>query len=530
DGRAHPIRVEVSRKGLTVRARRSLLLPQGANDVRTPRQAVAAALSTPLPMSALPLRIATFSLQGPEVGRVQLLIHADIGTDYPTSRPVTLAYTIADAGGRIVESQGAVARLPPIMIGVPSALQFVAGASLPPGDYLLKLAVAESDRIGTVEHQFHAGLVPAGAVTFSDLMVGGPDGSLSDLLQPTIGHTIVFGAVHAYVEAYGPAAGALTAKYEIAATADGEALFTKDVQARTAGSARAIFTEVLPVRQLPPGDYVMRVTVANEAGPVKVLRRSFAVAAPAVLMTSAVTSGGTVLPLSEVYLPVADVLLTRAFEKSDVLDPQVLDRFRARVPEAERAAFDAGVRSLSSGSYGDAERSFRQAVSSEEDSSAALVYIAATLAAVGRDLDAAGAWQSSMITGVETPEVYDWLAAALMRVKNHAQARSTLEEATAKWPADPRFAKPLALLYATLGQGLQAFRLLERHIDAHKDDSEAMLLGVEWIYQLAVMGVTAHSGAEDVKLAHEYADGYLKTNGPRAALVRQWLDYLDKRR
>ena len=44
------------------------------------------------------------------------------------------------------------------MNGVPSALQFSGGASLPPGDYTLKLAVAEGDRVGTVEHTIHAGV------------------------------------------------------------------------------------------------------------------------------------------------------------------------------------------------------------------------------------------------------------------------------------------------------------------------------------------------------------------------------------
>ena len=68
---------------------------------RSPREAVAAALGTPLLVSALPLRVATFSLRGPESGKIQLLIHADIGTDYtavaPRSRSATSS-PIATAG------------------------------------------------------------------------------------------------------------------------------------------------------------------------------------------------------------------------------------------------------------------------------------------------------------------------------------------------------------------------------------------------------------------------------------------------
>ena len=60
------------------------------------------------------------------------------------------------------------------MTGVPSPLQYTAGASLPPGDYTLKFAVVEGDRVGTVEHTIHAALAAAGGLTLSELMVGGP--------------------------------------------------------------------------------------------------------------------------------------------------------------------------------------------------------------------------------------------------------------------------------------------------------------------------------------------------------------------
>jgi tetratricopeptide (TPR) repeat protein len=247
-------------------------------------------------------------------------------------------------------------------------------------------------------------------------------------------------------------------------------------------------------------------------------------------MTSAATSGGTALPPSDIYLPVSDAQLAHPFDKSQVLEPSLVAKFRERVPVDVRAQFDAGVRALGASSYGDAERSFKQAVSPEEDSSAVLAYVAATFAATGHDVDAAGAWQSSLITSDESPEVYEWLAAALMRSRNLAQARSTLEEAVAKWPADARFAKPLALLYATFGQGQQAVRMLERHLAAHPDDADGMMLGVEWLYQLALAGTTAHSRSEDLRLARRYADAYLETRGERAALVRQWMEFLEKRR
>ena len=73
----------MSRRGATVRTRRQLLnVPADLNRPRTPREAIAASLTAPLLMSALPLRVTTYALRGPEQAKVQLLIRADVGTDY----------------------------------------------------------------------------------------------------------------------------------------------------------------------------------------------------------------------------------------------------------------------------------------------------------------------------------------------------------------------------------------------------------------------------------------------------------------
>lgn len=138
DGKPHPIRVDVPRRGAIVRSRRQILnTPADERLGRTPHQAVANALSSPLLLSALPLRVASFALQGPESNKVQLLIHADIGSDYTASKVLSLAYVITNSDGRTIENRAFDARLLPVMSGVPSALQYSAGASLPPGDYTL---------------------------------------------------------------------------------------------------------------------------------------------------------------------------------------------------------------------------------------------------------------------------------------------------------------------------------------------------------------------------------------------------------
>lgn len=527
DGKTHSVRVDVNRKGVTVRARRALVSPTDDGKGKSAREQIVAAINTPLPIAALPLRVATFSLQGPEPDRVQLLIHADVGTDYPSPRNATVGYAITDRDGRMVDSQVGEARLPPVMNGVPSPLQFTGGASLPPGDYTLKLAVNEGDRIGTVEHQFTAGVSEAGPLHVSDLMAGGPLNGAEDLLQPTVGYTVVFGVVQGYVEAYGDGAGGMKARFELVQGETGDPLIAQDIAPRLAGGGtRAIFSQTLPVRQLPPGQYLLRAVLSDARGPVRTLTRGFEVAAPAVLMTSA--ESGNVLSTADVFLPVTDGMLSRHFDRSQLSRDDTLQAFRQRVAVAARQAFDNGVAALSSGDYATAESSLKSALTTDAENTAVLAYLAAVFAAAGRDDQASGAWQTSLIDGSDLPQIYEWLADALMRQRRLAEARAVLDEAMTRWPGDLRFVKPMAMIAATFGQGQQAVRLLARHLEVHPDDVEALQLGVEWIYHLKLARTAARTPAEDVKLARAYADAYVKAKGPQQALVRRWIEYLEK--
>src|SRR6185503_16973876 len=232
DNKTHSVRIDVPRKGAIIRSRRHILNTQTDRRARaarvSSRQALTAALGSPLLASALPLRVASFALQGPERDKVQLLIHADIGADYPSSKVVSVGYVIADANGRMVDNKAADMRLLPIVAGVPSPLQYTSGASLAPGEYTLKLAVVEGERIGTVEHLIHAALPAADDLTLSELMVGGP-ADVGELLTPTIGYQVSFGAVHGYLEAYGAGTDGVTIEYEVATTPDAAALLNVDV-------------------------------------------------------------------------------------------------------------------------------------------------------------------------------------------------------------------------------------------------------------------------------------------------------------
>src|SRR5206468_7892 len=160
---------------------------------------------------------------------------------------------------------------------------------------------------------------------------------------------------------------------------------------------------------------------------VKTLTRPFELDAPAVLMTSAaVPSAGA--STADIFLPVADDLLTRKFQRDAAARGETLRNFRATVAEPSRNAFDEGVKSFASGDYLKAEQSFKSAIRPDSDVTAPMAYLAAVYALTGNDPQAAGAWRTTMIDGGRFPEIYEWLGDTLLRSHDLSEAKTVLEE------------------------------------------------------------------------------------------------------
>src|SRR5205807_7553921 len=126
---------------------------------RTPQQIVTAALSSPIPASSLPIRAIAFSFRGLDPGKLRLLIHAEIGSGYTAPQRLPLAYYVFDRNGKAIDGQMTEVRLSPLANGVPSAVIFTGGASVDPGDYTVKVVVADGARVGSVELPVHATLL-----------------------------------------------------------------------------------------------------------------------------------------------------------------------------------------------------------------------------------------------------------------------------------------------------------------------------------------------------------------------------------
>jgi tetratricopeptide (TPR) repeat protein len=356
-------------------------------------------------------------------------------------------------------------------------------------------------------------------------MVGGPVGG-GEIMRPTVGYTVSYGSLHGYLEAYGSHLEQVAAKYEIATAAEGPALLAAEVPARTGGPDRILFTQVMPVAKLPPGEYLLRAVVTSSGQPLKTLTRRFEIAPPTVLMTSAAGAAPAPPASAELFLPVEEKALIRPFGRDDALRPQVVDDFLKRVPTSTKPMFEQGIAELQKANYAAAEINFKRAIRPDVDSTSALVYLAASFAAAGRDGEAAGAWQTALIDGSDVPQIYEWLADTLMRERDYPAARSILEEAVGRWPSDTRFGRTLALSYATLGKGRDAIRVLDRYIADGRREPDLLLLMVEWLFQVHSSRAVVINRAADLAMARNYAAEYAKADGPKQALVQQWVDFL----
>ena len=425
---------------------------------------------------------------------------------------------ISDGDGRIVEGQSATERLPPASTAVPSPLVFSAGTALAPGEYMLKLAAAEGNRVGSVEHPIHVSLIEGGALQLSDLTVGGPQAATAPL-QPSVDYTVRFGAVHGYIEAYGAAAGTATVTYEVGRDEQSPALVSAVVAARPISESRALFSRILPVSALPPGRYRLRAIVDVGGAPVGALSRAFEIAGDAfpadaadARRTDVVLRSGT-----ELFLPIDPGDLRIPFQGADALRAEVLDPFAARVPASVKASFDAGIGHLRNGEFASAESSFKLAIRPGLDFTAAVTYLAVAFAASGHDAEAANAWQTALVGGSNLPQIYVWLGDALLRIREFERARTTLEEALRRWPADVRFARPLAVLNATTGRGYEAILRLEQYLAANGSDPGALSLGVQWIYTVHLSGATIRDRAADVAAGANVRRGIQASQRPEAA-------------
>jgi len=250
---------------------------------------------------------------------------------------------------------------------------------------------------------------------------------------------------------------------------------------------------------------------------------------------------------------------TEAFERSSVVTPPVVGFFvdrmnigrnappipQAALDAARRGKFDEAIGALKKGgndqlgaiffdglahySSGDLEGAasrFREALRISSEFFPATFYLGACYAAGGNDRDAAGAWQTSLITESEAPFIYTLLGDAFLRLHDVDAAIDILKEASTLWPASEQVQPRLGTAYAQAGRPVDAVLALDPYIAQHPQDHERLLVALKAIYDARSTGKSITTAEDDRKRFERYAAAYAAAGGPQQALVEQWRKFI----
>lgn len=560
DGRTHNIRVQVSRPGVTIRARREFAIdPKRAS--MSDEEKLAETIRSPLVASDVPVRATVYTLFDPASAKLKVVLAAVIDPSRQRG-DLSLAFTVVDTRGRLAASR---IERPLVTQPAPNGwLSYVGGVLVEPGDYTVKIAVLGADGTrGSLEHTFRAGLGAAGQVKFGDLMIAEPRRSAAEPARPVAEPTVETDTLLTYLELYSDVADQLShasVRFEVAQNTNGRALESSAARAQEDPSRRKRSLEArVPIALLPPGDYIARAIVSLGDRAVARVTRPFRIVRTAATSVSTRSAGGRLArraPIAPAQAP---------FDRAAALQPRVvgffLDRMQTgaeaapgravqiameharagRFDEAEKALADeadtalaaAFVRGLAQYAKGDlaaAADSFRRSLRISSEFFPAVFYLGACYAAGGKDREAAGAWQTALVTESEAPFVYTMLTDAFIRLREGDQALDIAREADGLWPDSDEVKLRLATASAMTGEWPQALAALDPYLQRHPDDVERLFLGMRLVYEAHAAGRAIESSEKDLARFDRYRAAYAAASGPRGELVDEWRRFIEKKK
>ncbi|MBE3135127.1 MAG: hypothetical protein IMZ55_16800, partial [Acidobacteria bacterium] len=560
DGKPHNIRVRVQRPNVSVRSRAEFVVGGAPRSVRSAEEEVTSLLQSPVLASGLPLRVGTFTLRDAATLKPRVLVAVDIARGVTAPAAVAVGYAVVDGTGAPVGSYVKTESLKPFGIGDEACWKHAQAMLLNPGDYTLKFAAVDPQRRrGSVENRMTVGIQRAGSAQVSDLLLLDPSGEGPGGSNPAISGTITTDAVTMYLEVYSAQAGRpgkATATFEVAGTAAGAAMFTRQsAVAVKADDELWVVAGTVELPLLPPGDYVARVQLAVDGRAVARATRLFHLALRMVAGAS---------PRARASFRDAGAFV-RAFDRDSVLRPDVIRYFVRRMADvggptaapavvaaiahAESKAFDEVLRDLegadadqlavpflrglarfAAGDLGSAGKEFRGSLLISSEFLPAAFYLGACYAAGGRDGEAVGAWQTALITESEAPIVYDMLADAFIRLRDTARARAIIDEARGKWPDDDLLVPRLAATHALDGRTADALKELSAYLERHANDEQALFLALRLLFDAHAAGGVVRSDAEDRADLARFAKLYEATAGVNKEIVARWVAFVESRK
>ena len=559
DGKPHKIRIDVRRKDLMLRSRREFSV--GAAAARTAEDTVLETLRAPLLASDIPLKLTTYTFQDPDSAKLKIILVADIDRSLNPEDKVSLGYLMFDDKGKLITSQLEKDLANPVD-RLRKTQKYVGAAMAGPGTYTLKVAVVDSSgKRGSVERTFNARLNGFGQLHVTDLLIADDSVRGADGLPPAVAADFTGDELHGYVELFSEAPEQLknaTVVIEVAQNETARALDSTPARFQLQGDRRRVAEAGVPIALLPPGDYVARAVVMVGGKKVGQVARPFRVTRPAATVAS---PGAGTVPM-RAAAPIAFTSKIDAFDKSSVLAPQVvgffLDRLsaaaassaatvRPAVDSVRAGKFDEAMDALKStpddqlaavflkglvlfhrGDLNGAAAKFRDALRMDSEFYSAAFYLGACYAAGGKDREAAGAWQTSLITESNASFVYTLLGDALLRLRDMDQAIDVLTEARTLWPNDDQVTLRLGTALVLANKPAEAMKVLDPYLTGHPADTDRLYLALRALYEARSSGRTLTSADADRALFVRYADAYAAAKGPQLALVEQWRKVIEK--
>jgi tetratricopeptide (TPR) repeat protein len=536
--------------------------PKPTSGAGTTEALVLETLRSPAPATEIGMKAAAFTLKDSATEKLRLLIACEIDRSPNPGAAVVLGYTLKDQNGAVVVSHVEPELKSPLRTS--RTQMYFGSAAADPGVYTLKLAVIDdAGRRGSVEHTFHAQLTQAGPIRSGDLLIADKAAGGSGL-NPSASADITGDTLQGYVELYSDAADALkavTAEIEVAASADGRAIERSWLRFQDGSGAppnRRVAEGTVLLAFLQPGSYVARAVISSGGRRVGQVSRPFRIVR-ASANTAAAPPAADAGRAPETAAPILVISRPDVFEKASVLIPPVLSFFLDKmnastrggttppaVLEAARAAqFDAaleagkgsaisrlatvfitGLSLYGKGDLDNAAKQFRETLRLDSEFFPAAFYLGACYAAEGRDSEAAGAWQTSLITLSDAPFIYTLLGDAFLRLHQNDSAVDILTEASHLWPESEAMQVRLGIALAAAGKRAEALGALDPYLAKHPDDHAALLVALRTIYEARSTGKAIATAAEDRQRFDRYAAAYAAAHGPEQALVDQWRKFV----
>jgi tetratricopeptide (TPR) repeat protein len=192
------------------------------------------------------------------------------------------------------------------------------------------------------------------------------------------------------------------------------------------------------------------------------------------------------------------------------------------------AVFLNGLALYAKGDLEAAAGQFRESLRIDSEFFPAAFYLGSCYAAGGRDREAVGAWQTSLVTESDPPFVYTLLGDALLRLRDLDQAVDILAEASTLWPANEDVQLRLGTAQAMAGRGADALQTLEPYLSRHPEDAERHFVALRLLYEAKAAGRPIKSAEEDRAQFSKYAVAYSAAAGPQQAVVDQWMKLMTR--